>query len=113
MIEGTCLLWINRNDVRITIDRFFEDVVFLGSTGQNDINGKEILEGHIIKSLLNDEKMLVKYGTYEAFCPADRQSMSNVGFYVIAPGYTDMPLGPTEEYAEIIGHINKNPKLMG
>ena len=112
MVEGTCLLWLKRNNVRITVERFFEDVIFLGSTGQKDIHGKEIYEGHIIESILTVGKMVVKYGEYKAYCPADKQCMKNVGFYVSMEGCPDMPIGPTEEYAEIIGHINVNHKLM-
>ncbi len=56
--------------------------------------------------------MLVKYGEYDAYCPVDRQIMKNVGFYVSMEGCPDMPLGPTEEYAEKIGHINIDPKLI-
>jgi len=113
MIEGICTLWIQHGNVKVTVDRFFEDVVFLNSTGKVDINGKEIYEGHIIKSNLSGEKMLVNYGEYEAYCPTDRQYMNNVGFYVSAEGYPDMPLGSTEEYAEIVGHANIKPKWKG
>ena len=70
------------------------------------------MEGHIIESALSADKMLVKYGEYDAYCTADRQVMRNVGFYVSMEGRPDMPLGPTEEYAEIVEHININPKLM-
>ncbi len=110
-LEGTCLLYEKSNDSRITLGRLFEDVVFLGSTGKNDINGNELYEGHIIESALSADKMLVKYGEYDAYCPADRQMMKNVGFYVTAKDLHDMPLGPTEEYAKVIGHININCDL--
>lgn len=111
MVEGTCLLWSCHSNVKITVERFFEDVIFLGSTGQKDVNGREIYEGHILRSKLNGEKMQVKYGKYEALCSADKEYMKNVGFYVIADGYPDMPLGSTEKYAEIVGHIYLNSKL--
>lgn len=113
LIEGTCSLTKkNRNSARITVNRKMESVTFLNSTGKKDINGDEILEGHIIESTLSADKMLVNYGEYDAYCPVDRQIMKNVGFYVSMEGCPDMPLGPTEEYAEIIGHINIDPKLI-
>lgn len=110
MAESTCLLFVQKN-VRTTVERLFKDVVFLNSTGRKDINEIVIIEGHIIESILSADKMIVKYGEYDSYCPVDRSVMKNVGFYVSAKNYSDMPLGPTEEYAEIVGHIKINPEL--
>lgn len=86
------------------------------STGRHDISGREIFEGDFIESHQNgkilDVLMVVKYGTYEAYCPADKCYMDNVGFYVEAIGYPQMPLGPLENYAKIIGNIFENPDLL-
>ncbi|MFA5719941.1 MAG: hypothetical protein WC939_02640 [Acholeplasmataceae bacterium] len=103
-VRGTCLLWLERDEVRITVDRKFSDVVFLNYSGKDDVGGEEIIEGHIIESILSSDVMTVRYGVYRAYCPADRQYVDSVGFYVAADGLPDMPLGPTEEYAKIVGH---------
>ncbi|RGU91718.1 hypothetical protein DWW31_14015 [Clostridium sp. AF15-17LB] len=83
------------------------------STGRYDISGREVFEGDFIEShqgeKILDVLMLVKYGTYEAYCPADGCYMDNVGFYVEAVGYPQMPLGPLENYAKVIGNVFENP----
>lgn len=86
-------------------------------TGREDISGQKIYQNDIIKSHLPDGRipalnMVVKYGTYEAYCPEDAEYMDSVGFYVSAEGYSDMPLGPTEEYAKVIGNIFDSPELL-
>ncbi len=88
------------------------------STEKNDISGKEIFEGDIIESHVTGGRilalnMIVQYGTYRAWCPIDKEYMTNVGFYVSVPGLPDMPLGPTEDYAKVIGNIFENPELIG
>lgn len=98
-------------------DEEFLDMNTLGeSTGKYDIFGKEIFEGDIIESHLGGQilagNMVVQYGTYQAYCPVDRQEMDSVGFYVAAPGLPDMPVGPTEDYAKVIGNIHENPDLV-
>lgn len=98
----TCFL--KKKDSRDTIVRNFEDVVLLRSTGCYDINKNELIEEDTISSVLTDIKMTIKYGEYEAYCPADRAYMKNIGFYVQAEGIPDMPLGPTEDYAIRIGN---------
>jgi hypothetical protein len=108
-IEGNCLLWLVRNETRVTVCREFKDVIFLNCSGLKDVNGKEILEGHMIESSLSSDKMMIKYGEYSAYCPADRQYMNSVGFYASADNLPDMPLGPTEEYAKIVGHVLIHP----
>lgn len=87
------------------------------STGKTDISGREVFEGDIIESHLPDGRildinMVVRYGTYQDYCPVDEEYMDNVGFYVCAQGYPDMPLGPLENYAKVIGNIFENPKLI-
>lgn len=86
------------------------------STGKYDISGKEIFEGDIIESHLGGQvlagNMVVKFGRYQAYCPVDKQDMDSVGFYVSAPGVPNMPLGPTEDYAKVIGNIFENPDLI-
>lgn len=85
-------------------------------TGKSDISGEEVFEGDIIVSHLGGQvhalNMLVKFGTYQAYCPADKCYMDSVGFYVSAQGYPDMPIGPLEDYAKVIGNIYDNPELI-
>lgn len=61
--------------------------------------------------ILSDGK-LVKYGTYEAYCPADEGYMDNVGFYVEAVGYPQMPVGPLSDYAKVIGNMWENSEWL-
>lgn len=81
------------------------------------MSGKEIFEGdvieiHVLGGKILAQNMIVRFGTYRAWCPVDKESMDNVGFYVSAPGFPDMPLGPTEDYAKVIGNIFDNPELV-
>lgn len=85
-------------------------------TGKCDISGKKVYEGDIIESHLGGQiiagNMEIKYGTYQAYCPADKCYMDSVGFYAVARGYPDMPIGPLEDYAKVIGNIFENPELL-
>jgi uncharacterized phage protein (TIGR01671 family) len=81
------------------------------STGLKDIDGNEIYEGDVIEGL-NEINMVVRLGEYKAYCPADQVVMKNVGFYAQTKDYTEMPLGPTKEYAQKIGNIYDNPELL-
>ena len=85
------------------------------STGRKDISGQEVYEGDIIEShqgtQILDIVMVIRYGTYQAYCPVDDCYMDNVGFYVEAVGYPQMPLGMLEDYAKVIGNIYENPEL--
>ena len=94
-----------------------EDIVLMKNSGKKDISGAFIYEGDFIEShqgnQILDVLMLVRYGTYEAYCPADDCYMDNIGFYVEAEGYPQMPMGPTEDYAKIIGNICENSEWLG
>ncbi|MDE6232160.1 MAG: YopX family protein, partial [Lachnospiraceae bacterium] len=86
-------------------------------TGKEDISGKIIYQGDIIESHLSNGQisalnLVIKYGAYKAYCPEDKEYMDSVGFYAEAEGYQDMPIGPTEEYAKVIGNIYDNPELL-
>lgn len=80
-------------------------------SGKKDSTGKRIFQNDIIKNP-DGVIMVVKFGKYDAYCPADKCYMDSVGFYVEAEGYQQMPIGPTEEYATVIGNIFDNPELM-
>ena len=87
------------------------------STEKCDISGQEVYEGDIIESHMPngqilDLNMVVRYGTYQVYCPVDKEYVDSVGFYISASGYPDMPLGTLEDYAKVIGNIFKNPELI-
>lgn len=92
------------------------DMVLMKNTGKQDISGAFVYDGDFIEShqgsQVLDILMLVKYGTYEAYCPADDAYMDNVGFYVEAVGYPQMPVGPLSEYAKVIGNKYENPEWL-
>lgn len=85
-------------------------------TGKFDISGMGVYEGDFIEShqgtQILDILMLIKYGAYEAYCPADKCYMENVGFYVEAVGYPQMPLGSLSDYAKVIGNVFDNTEIM-
>lgn len=89
------------------------ELLLLRDTGKEDWNGKKIYEGDVI-TLLDGTPAVVNYGEYDGYCPYYRKWMPSVGFYVTGIGRykLPMPLGPTEEYAEIIGNIYENPELL-
>lgn len=88
------------------------EVVLMKNSGKQDISGEFIYEGDFIEShqgtRILDILMLVKYGTYEAYCPIDKEYTDNVGFFIEAAGYPQMPLGPLSEYAKVIGNVCEN-----
>ena len=88
------------------------EVVLMKNSGKQDISGEFIYEGDFIEShqgtRILDILMLVKYGTYEAYCTIDKEYMDNVGFFIEAAGYPQMPLGPLSEYAKVIGNVCEN-----
>lgn len=92
------------------------DVKLMRSTGKRDISGEVVYEGDFIEShqgtQVLDILMLVRYGTYNAYCPADNAYMDNVGFYVEAVDYPQMPLGSLEEYAKVIGNVYENAEWL-
>jgi len=96
-VEGACTL-VPLNVIRL-----------MKNTHKPDISGTDVYEGDFIEShqgtKILDIRMLVKYGTYEAYCPADDCYMDNVGFYVETVGYPQMPVGPLHDYAKVIGNI--------
>lgn len=87
-----------------------------GSTGRCDISMQEVYAGDFIEShqgtQILDVLMLVKFGTYQAYCPVDQFYMDGVGFYVEAVGYPQMPVGPLEDYAKVIGNTYENPEWL-
>ena len=81
------------------------------STDKTDIDGKEVFEGDIIENP-DGIRMEIHFGTYQAWCPADKCYMDSVGFYAEAPELPQMPIGSLEEYAKVVGNIFENTELM-
>lgn len=80
-------------------------------SGERDKKGVEIYQGDVLENGAG-LRFEVRYGTFAMYCPVDDCMMESVGFYTVADGYyEDMPLGPTEDYATIIGNIHDNPEL--
>lgn len=58
------------------------------------------------------DDMEICYGKYAAYCPNDEEYMETVGFYMVSNTTDDaMPLGPTKEYALLLGNVVDNPEI--
>lgn len=86
-------------------------------TGKHDVAGNVLCEGDVYR---NPDNLVFEicYGKYQAYCPADKCYMENVGFFVISDDTREfynveapMPLGSTEDYAYLLGNIFDNPEL--
>ena len=79
-------------------------------TGKKDISGEWIFQNDIIEShsgtVVLYPDMVVKYGTYQAYCPHDQCDVPSVGFYATGENLPDMPIGEVEEYAKVVGNIH-------
>lgn len=78
-----------------------------------DMTGEKLFEGDVI---YNPEhrtvRMEICYGKYAAYCPNDQEYMETVGFYMVSNTTDDaMPLGPTKEYALLLGNVVDNPEI--
>jgi len=78
-----------------------------------DMTGERLFEGDVI---YNPEhrtvRMEICYGKYAAYCPNDQEYMETVGFYMVSNTTDDaMPLGPTKEYALLLGNVVDNPEI--
>lgn len=85
--------------------------VLMRCTGKRDTSGRKVFEGDIVENP-DGVRMEIHYGLYQAWCPADQCYMDNIGFYAEGPGLPQMPIGPLEDYAEVIGTIYEPPELM-
>lgn len=117
-IEGYLM---DENRISIPYDEAgirFNDVVRVDpvtiskSVGKEYMNGEPAFEGDIFESQSCGVRMLLKYGTYDAYCPADECYMDSVGFYAEAVGLPKMPIGDLSDYALKIGNIFDNPELL-
>ena len=81
-------------------------------TGKEYMDLAIAYEGDIFESQSCGVIMVLKYGTYTAYCPADKCFMDSVGFYAEAVGYPQMPIGDLSDYALRVGNIFDNPELL-
>ena len=81
-------------------------------TGKEYMNSDTAWQGDIFESQVSGDLMILRYGTYKAYCPADKCYMDSVGFYAECKGYPDMPIGDLQEYALKRGNIFDNPELV-
>lgn len=85
--------------------------VLMRYTEKHDMAGKEVYEGDVIENP-DGIRMEIKYGLYDAYCPADRCNMDGVGFYAVGEGLPKMPIGCLEDYAVVIGNVWENPDMV-
>ena len=85
--------------------------VLMRYTGKHDMAGKEVYEGDVIENP-GGIRMEIKYGLYDAYCPAYRCNMDSVGFYAAGVGLPEMPIGCLEDYAVVVGNVWENPELL-
>lgn len=79
-------------------------------TFKKDSHGKLIYSGDVLRNRLG-QIFEVRFGSHAMYCPVDDMMLETIGFFTVADGiYEDMPLGPTEDYATIIGNIYDNPE---
>lgn len=101
-------------------EEIFEKVVEVDAdtlskcTGKEDISGKLVFENDIIEShdgtVVLWPEMIIRYGTYQAYCPHDQCYVPCVGFYATGEDLPDMPIGDLSEYAKVTGNIFYSPK---
>lgn len=81
-------------------------------TGKEYMDSEIAFEGDIFESQSSGNLMVLRYGTYQAYCPVDKAYMDSVGFYAECDGYPDMPIGDLSDYALKKGNIFDNPELL-
>lgn len=80
-------------------------------TGKYDIAGQLVFQNDVIENH-DSLRMIIRFGTYDAFCPVDREVMDSVGFYAEAAGYPQMPIGNLNKYARVVGNIVDTPNII-
>lgn len=74
-------------------------------TGKEYMDSAIAYEGDIFESQVSGDLMILRFGTYQAYCPVDKEFMDSVGFYAECEGYPDMPIGNLHDYALKKGNI--------
>lgn len=81
-------------------------------TGKNYMDSDIAYEGDIFESQASGDLMILRYGTYQAYCPMDKIYMDSVGFYAECKCHPDMPIGCLEDYALKKGNVFDSPELL-
>lgn len=84
--------------------------ILMRYTGKHDMSGTEVYEGDVIENP-DGIQMEIRYGIYQAYCPADKCFMDGVGFYAVGAALPEMPIGCLEDYAVVVGNVWENPEL--
>lgn len=90
---------------------FRESIIPLKFTGLKDKYGKEIYEGDVVKSFINDEFSEIKFGEWN-YGDGLEECSWGIGFYWdddMSPFGID--INCTRKKYEIIGNIYENPEL--
>lgn len=82
-------------------------------SGKEYMDGEKAYEGDVFESQGTGIVMVLRYGVWQAYCPADDEFMECVGFYAEADGYPQMPIGDLHEYALKTGSVFDEPELSG
>lgn len=86
-------------------------------TGKHDKAGNVLFEGDVLKN--QDSRLFeICYGEYSTYCPVNHKFTGNVGFFMLSESVREqfnidkpIPLGPTEEYAYLVGNVFDVPEL--
>ena len=91
------------------IEREFDDVVLMQSTGLKDVNGVEIFEGDIVQGT-----QTLSNSIPHSFAGMVRYDESHARFNIadLEGAYDITALGETVYLLEIIGNIYENPELL-
>ncbi len=81
-------------------------------SGKEYMDSEIAWEGDVFESQVSGDIMILRFGTYQAFCPVDEEYMDSVGFYAECKELPDMPIGDLKEYALKKGNIFDNPELL-
>lgn len=110
-VEGTehCIRNTSTNPNKLY---FVDGETICRCTGKEYMDSDIAYEGDIFESQVCGLLMVLRYGTYQAFCPVDREYMDSVGFYAECEGLPNMPIGDLKEYALKRGNIFDNPELL-
>lgn len=80
-------------------------------TGKHDKAGNVLFEGDVVKN--QDGRLFeICYGEHSTYCPVNHKFIGNVGFFMLSESIREqfdidkpVPLGPTEEYAYLVGNV--------
>ena len=121
LIKSGVKYYIHPRSNKVSVEGELGKIIVMHEVQEDTIchcSGKEYMdsdiawEGDIFESQVSGDLMVLRYGTYQAFCPVDQQFMDSVGFYAECKGLPDMPIGDLKDYALKKGNIFDNPELL-